>query len=162
MILNENYNKKNIIFILSDDQGAWAMHCAGNDDIITPNLDRLADMGCQFDNFFCASPVCSPARASIITGKMPSSHGVHDWIGAGNMDTKKYPYMNYFYCFSFFLRFSLRAFSRLSKALIAERMNFIIEMSPEITATIIMTAYIQEGEPHFSTKIQDKSNPIPI
>lgn len=85
--------KKNIVFILSDDQGAWAMHCAGNDDIITPNLDRLSQMGSRFTNFFCASPVCSPARASIITGEMPSCHGVLDWIGSGNMNTKDYPYM---------------------------------------------------------------------
>ncbi len=88
-----NKTRKNIIFILSDDQGAWAMGCAGNNDVITPNLDRLAQMGAQFTNFFCASPVCSPARASILTGKMPSCHGVHDWIAKGNMNTKDYPYM---------------------------------------------------------------------
>ena len=45
--------KKNIVLILSDDQGAWAMHCAGNEDLITPNLDRLAKMGARFTNFFC-------------------------------------------------------------------------------------------------------------
>ena len=68
--------RQNIIFILSDDQGAWAMRCAGNKDIFTPNLDRLAEEGVRFENFFCASPVCSPARASILTGEMPSCHGV--------------------------------------------------------------------------------------
>ncbi|NMA83415.1 MAG: sulfatase-like hydrolase/transferase [Epulopiscium sp.] len=79
-------NKKpNIIFILSDDQGAWAMNCAGNSDVITPNLDRLAASGLRFENFFCASPVCSPARASIMTGTIPSTHGVHDWIRGGNV-----------------------------------------------------------------------------
>ena len=76
----------NIIFILADDQGAWAMNCAGNTDVITPNLDRLAARGIRFDNFFCASPVCSPARASILTGTIPSTHGVHDWIRGGNVD----------------------------------------------------------------------------
>ena len=85
--------KKNIVLILSDDQGAWAMHCAGNEDLITPNLDRLSKMGARFTNFFCASPVCSPARASIVTGEMPSSHGVLDWLSGGNMNTKDYPYM---------------------------------------------------------------------
>lgn len=85
--------KPNILFILSDDHGAWAMHCAGNDDIITPNLDALAENGVRYDNFFCASPVCSPARASIVTGEMPSCHGVHDWLCAGNADTEKYPNM---------------------------------------------------------------------
>ena len=52
-----NPDKPNILFILSDDQGAWAMGCAGNKDISTPNLDRLASTGVRFENFFCASPV---------------------------------------------------------------------------------------------------------
>ncbi|MBO7360967.1 MAG: sulfatase-like hydrolase/transferase, partial [Clostridia bacterium] len=82
-------NKKtprNILFILTDDQGAWAMHCAGNDDIITPNLDRLAASGTRYENFYCVSPVCSPARASILTGKIPSEHGIHDWLDKGLID----------------------------------------------------------------------------
>ncbi|MFI3206185.1 MAG: sulfatase-like hydrolase/transferase [Clostridia bacterium] len=83
--------KPNIIFILSDDQGAWAMNCAGNTDIITPNLNRLAEKGVLFENFFCASPVCSPARASIVTGTLPSYHGVIDWLSGGNIDANKYP-----------------------------------------------------------------------
>ena len=70
----------NIVFILTDDQGAWALGCAGNSEIRTPNLDRLAATGTRFENFFCASPVCSPARASILTGRIPSQHGVHDFI----------------------------------------------------------------------------------
>ena len=53
--------------ILTDDQGAWAMGCAGNRDVKTPNLDRLAEEGVRFENFFCASPVCSPARGTIFT-----------------------------------------------------------------------------------------------
>lgn len=77
-------NKLNILFILSDDQGAWAMGCAGNDEVKTPNLDRLAAKGMRFENFFCTSPVCSPARASLLTGRIPSQHGVHDWISGGN------------------------------------------------------------------------------
>lgn len=83
-------NKKpNIIFILSDDQGAWAMHCAGTSELYTPNLDRIAEEGIRFNSFFCASPVCSPARASILTGTIPSAHGVHDWLRSGNMDKAK-------------------------------------------------------------------------
>lgn len=74
----------NIIFILADDQGYWAMGCAGNSEIHTPNLDRLAKTGIRFENFFCASPVCSPARASILTGRIPSQHGIHDWLRGGN------------------------------------------------------------------------------
>ncbi len=78
--------KPNILFILTDDQGAWAMRCAGNTDIHTPNLDRLAAEGWRFENFFCASPVCSPARASLLTGRIPSAHGVLDWLRSGNLD----------------------------------------------------------------------------
>ena len=77
-------NRPNIVFILSDDQGAWAMNCAGTPELKTPNLDRLADTGIRFENFFCASPVCSPARASILTGQIPSQHGVQDFLRAGN------------------------------------------------------------------------------
>jgi arylsulfatase A-like enzyme len=76
--------KPNIIVIMTDDQGCWALGCAGNREIITPNIDRLAEQGMRFDNFFCASPVCSPARASLLTGMIPSQHGVHDWIMLGN------------------------------------------------------------------------------
>ena len=82
--------KPNVIFILSDDQSAFAQHrrCP---EIITPNLDALAESGCDFENCFCASPVCSPARASILTGTMPSYHGVHDWIISGSVDPSALP-----------------------------------------------------------------------
>lgn len=76
--------RPNIVFILSDDQGPWAMGCAGNSEIRTPHLDRLAEQGMRFENFFCTSPVCSPARASLLTGRIPSQHGVLDWIRGGN------------------------------------------------------------------------------
>ncbi len=83
--------RPNIVFVLADDQGYWAMGCAGNHEIQTPNLDRLAAMGLRFENFFCASPVCSPARASILTGRIPSQHGVHDWIRKGNLNSERIP-----------------------------------------------------------------------
>ncbi|ABK03094.1 sulfatase [Arthrobacter sp. FB24] len=70
----------NILLILSDDQGAWALGCSGNTEIQTPHLDNLASGGTRLDNFFCVSPVCSPARASLMTGTIPSKHGVHDYL----------------------------------------------------------------------------------
>ena len=82
--------KPNIVFILSDDQGPWAMHCAGTRELLTPNMDRLAREGLRFDSFYCASPVCSPARASLLTGQMPSMHGVIDWLRSGNVDAEKF------------------------------------------------------------------------
>ncbi len=60
----------NIIVVLTDDQGIWALGCNGNTEVKTPNLDRLAEEGMVFDNFFCTSPVCSPSRASLLTGQI--------------------------------------------------------------------------------------------
>ena len=85
--------RPNIIFLLSDDQGEWAMGCSGNKEIITPNLDRLAAEGMRFDSFFCASPVCSPARASLLTGRIPSQHGVHDWLRDDNKKQEDIEYL---------------------------------------------------------------------
>ena len=76
--------RPNILLIVSDDQGHWAMNHAGTPEIHTPNLDRLARNGKRLEAFYCVSPVCSPARASLLTGRIPSAHGVHDWIRAGN------------------------------------------------------------------------------
>lgn len=76
--------RPNILMIVSDDQGHWAMKNAGTPEIHTPNLDELARNGKRLDALYCVSPVCSPARASLLTGRIPSTHGVHDWIRAGN------------------------------------------------------------------------------
>lgn len=81
---SKNPQKPNVLFILTDDQGPWALGCAGNREIQTPHLDRMAAEGTRFENFFCTSPVCSPARASLLTGTIPSVHGVQDWIRQGN------------------------------------------------------------------------------
>ncbi|QDP98065.1 sulfatase-like hydrolase/transferase [Microlunatus elymi] len=75
-------SRPNVVLIISDDQGAWALGAAGNPEIQTPHLDALAASGTRFSNFFCTSPVCSPARATLFTGQPPSKHGVHDWISA--------------------------------------------------------------------------------
>lgn len=85
-LTKEDQNRPNILVIMSDDQGPWAMGCAGTPEVHTPTLDRLAAEGTRFQHCFCASPVCSPARASFLTGRIPSQHGVHDWIRSGNID----------------------------------------------------------------------------
>jgi choline-sulfatase len=72
--------RPNVLVVTSDDQGPWALGCAGNGELRTPVLDRLAGEGTRLTAFYCASPVCSPARASLLTGRMPSAHGVHDWV----------------------------------------------------------------------------------
>ena len=85
--------RPNVLFIISDDQGTWALGCGGNREIKTPILDGIARRGIRFDNFFCASPVCSPARASLLTGDIPSRHGVHDWIRVGSMGDSRIDYL---------------------------------------------------------------------
>ena len=84
MSVSNSGKNPNIVFILSDDQGYWSLGCYGNKEIQTPNLDKLAEHGVRFDNFFCVSPVCSPARASLLTGRIPSQHGIHDYLCGGN------------------------------------------------------------------------------
>ena len=78
-------NRPNIVFILTDDQGPWAAGCYGNPEIRTPNIDRIASTGVRFENFFVTVPVCSPSRATFLTGRIASQHGVHDWIREGNV-----------------------------------------------------------------------------
>lgn len=70
----------NIVVVMSDDHGQWATGAYGFDDVDTPNIDWLAAQGVRFENSMSPAPVCSPARASFYTGKMPSQHGVHDFL----------------------------------------------------------------------------------
>jgi arylsulfatase A-like enzyme len=72
--------KTNFVFILADDLGARDIGCYGNPNVSTPNLDRLASQGAKFTNAYAACPVCSPTRASILTGRYPVHTGVTDWI----------------------------------------------------------------------------------
>lgn len=70
----------NVIVILADDLGWMDLSCYGSRFYETPNLDALAAMGVKFTNNYSSSPVCSPTRASILTGKNPIHTGVTDWI----------------------------------------------------------------------------------
>ena len=73
-------NHKNILLFLTDDHGMWASGCYGNSEVQTPTLDKLARDGVRFDNAFTPTPVCSPARACILTGHTASQVGIHDWL----------------------------------------------------------------------------------
>ena len=74
-----NY-QPNILLFVTDDHGQWASGAYGNQEVLTPHLDRLAASGVLMENAFTPTPVCSPARASLLTGLTPSQHGVHDYI----------------------------------------------------------------------------------
>ena len=68
--------RPNILFIITDQQRADHVGFAGNDVVRTPNLDSIAARGRTFDNAWVANPICMPNRSSIMTGRMPSAHGV--------------------------------------------------------------------------------------
>ncbi|HWC00791.1 MAG TPA: sulfatase-like hydrolase/transferase, partial [Bryobacteraceae bacterium] len=70
----------NVVFILADDWGWTDLGCYGSRYYQTPNLDRLASQGMRFTNAYAACPVCSPTRASILTGRYPARLHLTDWI----------------------------------------------------------------------------------
>src|SRR5712691_856561 len=72
--------RPNILLILSDDLAAWMLGCYGNQEIRTPNIDRLAQSGTRFANNFVCTPICSPSRATLFTGRVPRQHGIHDFL----------------------------------------------------------------------------------
>lgn len=69
--------KPNIIFIFADDLGYGDLGCFGAVDIKTPNIDRLANDGIKFTDFYSASSICSPSRAAFLTGKLPQRLGIN-------------------------------------------------------------------------------------
>ncbi len=72
----------NIVFFLVDDLGQRDLGCYGSTFYETPNVDRLAKEGARFTDAYAACPVCSPTRASIMTGQWPQRTGITDYIGA--------------------------------------------------------------------------------
>jgi len=72
--------RPNILLFMTDNQPAELLGCYGNEEISTPHIDNFASEGFQFDNAFCVNGMCSPCRASVMTGLMPSQHGIHTWI----------------------------------------------------------------------------------
>lgn len=68
-------NQPNILFLCSDQHQAKALGSANHPDVSTPHLDQLAQTSVRFDHAYCQSPVCVPARGSIITGLYPHTHG---------------------------------------------------------------------------------------
>lgn len=68
--------RPNVIVILADDQGAGDLGCYGAQDLHTPQVDRIADAGIRFTQFYSAAPVCSPSRAGLLTGRWPVLAGV--------------------------------------------------------------------------------------
>ncbi|GAA3580115.1 sulfatase [Snuella lapsa] len=76
--------RPNVLFILVDDLGYKDLSCTGSNYYETPNIDKIANEGMVFKQGYAASRVCSPSRASIMTGKFTARHGITDWIGAAH------------------------------------------------------------------------------
>ena len=68
--------RPNFLFFITDQQRADWLGCYGHPVLKTPNIDAIADQGVRFENFYTASPVCMPNRASLLTGRYPSLHGL--------------------------------------------------------------------------------------
>lgn len=79
---NEEVNPPNVIVILVDDLGYYDLSCMGSKYYETPNIDRIAEEGVIFTQGYSSSRVCSPSRASLMTGKFVTRHGITDYIGA--------------------------------------------------------------------------------
>ncbi len=78
----KNPQKPNILFILADDLGYHDLSFMGSTYYETPHIDRIAREGMVFTEGYAACQVCSPSRASIMSGKFTARHGITDWIGA--------------------------------------------------------------------------------
>jgi len=83
-------HKPNFLFILADDFGWSQLGCYGSRYYETPNIDKLAEEGMKFTDAYAACPVCSPTRASIMTGKYPARLHLTDFIAGGNYPYEKY------------------------------------------------------------------------
>ena len=78
--------RPNVLFILADDLGWRDLGCYGSTFYETPNIDRLARQSMRFTDAYAACPVCSPTRASILTGKYPQRVAATDYFGAAGPD----------------------------------------------------------------------------
>ena len=73
-------HRPNVVMFMTDDHGAWALGSYGCPEMDTPNIDRVAAGGARFTRAYACTPVCSPSRMTWLTGRIPSVHGVQDWL----------------------------------------------------------------------------------
>ncbi|MBT3294351.1 MAG: sulfatase [Verrucomicrobia bacterium] len=82
MMMQAAKEQPNIVYILADDLGWNDLACEGSSFYESPNIDRIAREGMRFTQGYATCQVCSPSRASILTGKVTPRHGITDYIGA--------------------------------------------------------------------------------
>lgn len=73
-------DRPNIVFIFTDDQAPWALGLSGHPHASTPHLDKLFKSGAYLTNAFTTTPVCSPSRVGLLTGRYGSEMGITDWL----------------------------------------------------------------------------------
>lgn len=83
--------RPNVVAIVTDDLAEWAMGAYGNREVHTPNMDRIAKEGMLFTNSFVLTPVCSPSRATYLSGLYPTQHTITDFLDENeNFDVMGY------------------------------------------------------------------------
>jgi N-acetylgalactosamine-6-sulfatase len=82
-------DKPNIIFIFADDWGYGDLSLHGSTFCQTPNLDRMAREGIDFQNFTVNHPVCSPSRTAVMTGHFPARHCIHQHFAGIKANRKR-------------------------------------------------------------------------
>jgi arylsulfatase A-like enzyme len=92
----EPSKRPHIIMVLADDLGAGDLSCYGGTQVETPNIDRLAEEGIRFTQYYSASPICSPSRAGLITGMFPARWGITSFLQtrAGNRGVEQNDYLH--------------------------------------------------------------------
>lgn len=91
--VEDKMKKPNIVFILIDDLGWRDLECYGSDFYETPCIDKLAREGMMFTNAYASCPVCSPTRASLLTGKYPARLGLTDYISGPGVKVESTGYV---------------------------------------------------------------------
>jgi hypothetical protein len=81
--------KPNVVIIFIDDMGYADPSCFGNSIIKTPNIDAMAAQGLRFTNFYVNSPICSPSRVALNTGKYPMRYSIHSYIAGSEQNRQR-------------------------------------------------------------------------
>ena len=75
-----SHAKPNVVIIFIDDQGYYDLGCYGATEVKTPRIDKLAEEGIRFTDYYAAAPICSPSRAGLLTGAYPRRIGMETWV----------------------------------------------------------------------------------
>ncbi|VAW22166.1 Arylsulfatase [hydrothermal vent metagenome] len=84
--IGETQGKPNVVIIFIDDMGYADPSCFGNLIVKTPNIDKIAENGLKFTNFYVNSPICSPSRTALTTGKYPMRYRIHSYIAGSKQN----------------------------------------------------------------------------